>query len=55
MWLTFVGGGVFGNRRAWIAGAIRRALRACHDLPLDVRIAHYRSIDAEMVRLVDAG
>jgi hypothetical protein len=55
VWLTFVGGGVFGNRRNWIADAIRRALTRCADLPLDVRIAHYRSIDEELVRQVDAG
>lgn len=54
VWLTFVGGGVFGNRREWIAGAIRRALQRAEALPLDVHIAHYRSIDPEMRRLVES-
>jgi hypothetical protein len=55
VWLTFLGGGAFGNRRAWIAQAIARALRQCAHLALDVRIAHYRWVDPEMVAAIDAG
>lgn len=49
VWLTFVGGGVFANDRAWIAHAIDRAARVCADLPLDVHVAHFRSLNAYMV------
>jgi len=55
IWLTFVGGGVFGNDRNWIAVAIRCALTRCADLALDVRTTHYRLIDTALARRVDEG
>lgn len=42
VWLTFLGGGVFGNDAAWIADAITVALKNTAHLGLDIRIAHYR-------------
>jgi hypothetical protein len=45
VWLTFLGGGAFGNDRRWIAAAIARGLERVADRALDVRIAHYRRID----------
>lgn len=54
VWLTFLGGGAFGNRPEWIARAIGRALVRCQDLPLDVRVGHYRRIDSSMQRDIDA-
>ncbi|MEZ6015420.1 MAG: hypothetical protein R3F49_09925 [Planctomycetota bacterium] len=53
VWLTQLGGGVFGNRREWIVGAIARALALCRDMPLDVRIAHFRSLDQRFVAELD--
>ncbi|MEM6929327.1 MAG: hypothetical protein AAF602_20480 [Myxococcota bacterium] len=53
VWLTFVGGGVFGNAPRWIAHAIRRAVDRARGFALDVHIAHYRSLDPRYVRLVD--
>jgi hypothetical protein len=55
VWLTFLGGGVFGNRREWIAGAIGRALArmAAEGLALDVRIAHHRRIDPDLQDAVE--
>jgi hypothetical protein len=53
VWLTLLGGGAFGNRRAWIAGAIARALGACEGLALDVRVAHFRRLDPALVAEVD--
>ena len=41
VYLTLLGGGVFGNEIAWITRAIERACDACADLPLDVRIVTY--------------
>jgi hypothetical protein len=52
VWLTLLGGGAFGNRDEWIGGAIRRALAAVEGYELDVRIAHYRSINAGMRDLI---
>lgn len=52
-WLTFLGGGAFGNRKEWIAGAIGRALARLDGTALDVRIGHYRAIDEAMVQMVE--
>jgi hypothetical protein len=49
VWLTFIGGGVFGNRMEWIAGAIGRALARVEGFDLDVRVAHYRSVNEPLV------
>lgn len=54
VWLTFLGGGAFGNDPAWIAEAIARAIRIAGDETLDIRIAHYKRIDAGMRERVDA-
>lgn len=48
VWLTFLGGGAFGNRTEWIAGAIGRALARVDGVGLDVRIGHYRGVDRGM-------
>lgn len=53
VWLTFLGGGVFGNRPEWIGGAIRRALKAVAGFDLDVHVAHYGSVNPSMRQLVD--
>ena len=36
VFLTAVGGGAFGNRTAWIADAMSKALKQFHDAPIDV-------------------
>jgi len=54
VWLTFLGGGAFGNDIEWIAHAIARAIRIAGDDTLDIRIAHYRRIDTTMRDLIDA-
>jgi hypothetical protein len=53
VWLTALGGGAFGNDKAWIAGGLGRALRTCRALPLDVRIGHYRQLDSGFATAVD--
>lgn len=52
VWLTFLGGGAFHNRDAWIADAIGRALARMHDRALTVRLAHFRRIDRDMVTAI---
>lgn len=54
VWLTFLGGGAFGNDPAWIAHAIARAIRVAGDAALDIRIAHHRQIDVTMRDRIDA-
>lgn len=53
VWLTLLGGGAFGNRIEWIGRAIGRALARLDGVDLDVRIAHYRTINDAVVREVD--
>eukprot|EP00439_Symbiodinium_sp_Y106_P085464 s82_g28.t1 len=52
VFLTCLGGGVFGNHMAWIADAMRRAFACLQDEDLDVRIITYAgSPSPELVRL----
>jgi len=48
VWLTLLGGGAFGNAKAWIGAAIARAVERLGDHALDVRVAHHRRIDDEI-------
>lgn len=38
VYLTWVGGGAFGNPRSWVFGALRRAVNLHRDAGLDVRV-----------------
>ncbi len=44
VWLTFVGGGAFGNKASWIYSAMKRALARAATLNLDIRICHYQKL-----------
>ena len=52
VYLTRVGGGVFGNDGRWIATAMRRALNLVKNAGLDVRIVSFSSPDHSMLELV---
>lgn len=64
VFLTFIGGGVFGNKTEWIASAIGRSMAEIqHNCsvvgasfpegrPLKVKICHYRCINESMVDAV---
>lgn len=54
VWLTFLGGGAFGNDPEWIANAIARAIRVAGDASLEIHIAHYRRVDRRMLSRIDA-
>ena len=41
VWLTFIGGGVFGNEDSWIMSAMKIALGRTSNLGLDIRLCHY--------------
>ena len=43
LFLTLVGGGVFGNREAWIVDAMALAIRKYRAYPLDVLVVAFRS------------
>lgn len=41
VFLTLLGGGVFGNRDEWITGAIERAVAKYREYDLDIAIVSY--------------
>jgi hypothetical protein len=41
VFLTFLGGGAFGNDDRWIDAAMRRALKMMSEIDLDVRLVSY--------------
>ena len=47
VFLTLVGGGVFGNPTEWIVDAIRRAVTCHADSDLDVAVVSYGSPNSE--------
>jgi hypothetical protein len=53
VFLTRLGGGVFGNDPRWISAAVRRALNSCRDAGLDVRIVSHGDPDPGMLAIVD--
>jgi len=52
LFLTRLGGGVFGNETQWIDDAMRRALTKVVDVSLDVRVVSYGRPDPALERLV---
>lgn len=52
LFLTLVGGGVFGNHLDWILAAIERSLRIFSGVELDVNIVSYRSSNPDIAALV---
>jgi len=52
VYLTLVGGGVFGNELKWICSAIERAVLKYENYELDVIIVNYGSISNEVLNLV---
>lgn len=52
LFLTLVGGGVFGNKTEWIIGAIRRSLDLYKHINLDIMIVSYGSSNKHVQQLV---
>ena len=53
VYLTRIGGGVFGNDGHWITAAMHRALALCRNAGLDVRIVSYSTSDAANLELAN--
>ena len=51
VYLTMLGGGVFGNRREWIIDAIRHALDRVRGQALDVHLVSYEKVPADLEAL----
>ena len=54
VFLTFLGGGVFGNPASWIHAAMRRALQLAAAFDLDVRIVSRGTPSAEMMAIAES-
>jgi hypothetical protein len=53
IYLTLVGGGVFGNDLEWICSAIERATFKYADYELDVKIVNYGVVSVDVLRLIE--
>jgi hypothetical protein len=54
VYLTAIGGGVFGNRMSWICDAIAAACERFREVNLDVRIVSYGHVPQCLHNLVKA-
>lgn len=56
VFLTFLGGGVFGNDMRWIVDAICRAIKiiqSTQGVTLNIHICHYRRLKSDVVSLIN--
>jgi hypothetical protein len=53
LFLTKLGGGVFGNDLQWIYDAMHRAFFLYRDIDLDIRIVSYGSVDPRLEEMVE--
>jgi hypothetical protein len=53
VFLTFVGGGAFGNEDAWIHNAIRRSLKIMANFDLDVSLVSYGPPSQTILQIAD--
>jgi len=54
LFLTKIGGGVFGNESGWIMDAIRRSIIIYRDYDLDVKITSYGASDSAVKEMLNA-
>ena len=55
LYLTFLGGGVFGNKPEWVTSAMGRAIALAYKyrLSLSIVICHFKTINKEWRDMVD--
>ena len=55
IFLTFIGGGVFGNKDEWISRAIAKALILADRMneDIEINICHYSQVNQSIVRLIE--
>ncbi|OJJ16195.1 hypothetical protein BKI52_35180 [marine bacterium AO1-C] len=52
VFLTMVGGGVFGNETSWIVSAMKMALKRFENAPLDVRVVSYSGSNSNVQHMI---
>ncbi len=53
LFLTLVGGGVFGNKKEWIMDSIKKSILKFRNTPLDVKIVSYQSSNSDIRNLIE--
>ena len=51
VFLTFLGGGAFGNEDKWIYAALRRSFKSMNKFDLDVRLVSYGRPTEQIISL----
>jgi hypothetical protein len=54
VFLTLLGGGVFGNKHEWIFDAIRKSIQLFSNTPLDIRIVSYGNSNPHLVAFIES-
>jgi len=56
VYLTFLGGGVFGNDPRWIADSIGRACAILdfHGADLEILVCHYKAVNHDLMDYIDS-
>ena len=54
VFLTLIGGGVFGNEKEWIFNAIKKTIIKFLKTPLDINIVSYRTPNPDIQQLIDS-
>ena len=53
VFLTFLGGGAFGNQSNWIHSAMRRAIGLVTDFDLDIRLVSYGTPSKKLLAMAE--
>ena len=53
VFLTLVGGGVFGNKKEWIIDSIKQSILKFRNTPLDIKIVSYQNSDSDIRNLIE--
>ncbi len=52
LFLTLVGGGVFGNKKEWILDAIKKVIIKFYQTSLNLKIVSYQNTDPDIIKLI---
>jgi hypothetical protein len=53
VYLTTLGGGVFGNKHTWIYGAIEKTIAKMPQVGLDIRVVSFRGSKPEVKAMIN--
>ncbi len=53
VYLTLVGGGVFGNEENWILESMKKAILKFKNVPLDVKVVSYKKSNLNLIKTIE--